>query len=264
MTDPARGADPTGDGVRVADDDGVRTVTLDRPARLNAFTASSYRALASALDAAGADDTVRVVELVGAGRAFSSGVDLDALADAADQDEFRDAFAVLLRALTEFPKPLVAGVRGAAVGFGTTLLLHADVVLVADDARLRMPFAALGTAPEAASSVLLPAVVGPQRAAELLFTSRWIDASEAVRSGLAARRCATGDLPAELRSLTREIAAQPPAAVAAAKRLLRSGRAELVRAALQREDDAARALRSELGPLSRARAATSKRGVTDR
>ena len=250
-------ADPAADGVSVCgvtvvDDDGVRTVMLDRPARLNAFTAASYRALAAALEAAVRDETIRVVELVGAGRAFSSGVDLDALAGTADPDEYREAFAVLLETLIVFPKPLVAGVHGAAVGFGATILLHADVVLVADDARLRLPFTALGTAPEAGSSVLLPALVGPQRAAELLLTSRWIDAAEAVASGLAARRCAGADLRSELRQLAREIAARPPEAVAAARRLLRSGRAELVRAALEREDDAARELRAELGPLSRA------------
>ena len=89
---------------------------------------------------------------MGAGRAFSSGVDLDALA-AADTVEYADALAVLLPALTELPKPLLAGVHGAAVGFGSTILLHADVVVVADDARLRLPFAQFGTVPEAASSL---------------------------------------------------------------------------------------------------------------
>lgn len=155
-----------------SDENGVRTLVFNRPARLNAFTAASYRMLAAALNEAADDDSVRVVELVGAGRAFSSGVDLDALA-AADTDEYADAFAVLLPALTEFPKPLLAGVHGAAVGFGTTILLHADVVVVADDARLRLPFAQLGTVPEAASSVLLPAQVGLQRATELVLTGRW-------------------------------------------------------------------------------------------
>jgi enoyl-CoA hydratase/carnithine racemase len=246
--------------VVVADDDGVRTVTLDRPARLNAFTAASYRALAAALVTAAQDEAIRVVELVGAGRAFSSGVDLDALAGTADPEEYPDSFAGLLAALIAFPKPLVAGVHGPAVGFGATILLHADVVLVADDARLRLPFTALGTAPEAGSSVLLPLLVGPQRAAEWILTSRWIDADEAVRSGLAARRCTGADLRSELRLVARQIAAQPPEAVAAARRLLRSGRAELVRAALGREDDAARELRVQLGTLSRPRAADGGEG----
>jgi enoyl-CoA hydratase/carnithine racemase len=239
------------DGIGVADHERVRTLTLCRPSRLNAFTSASYSALAAALTAAASDHEVRVVELVGAGRAFSSGVDLDALAAAADPAEYRDSFALLLQELSAFPKPLLAGVHGAAVGFGMTILLHADVVVVADDARLRAPFAALGMAPEAASSVLLPALVGPQQAAELLFTGRWITAEEAVKLGLAARRCAPGDLRRELRALARQIAVHPPEAIAAAKRLLRSGRAEQAEAALGREDMESSALRAGRGPLGR-------------
>ncbi len=244
--------DGPGRGTEVdrSDENGVRTLVFNRPARLNAFTAASYRMLAAALNEAADDDSVRVVELVGAGRAFSSGVDLDALA-AADTDEYADAFAVLLPALTEFPKPLLAGVHGAAVGFGTTILLHADVVVVADDARLRLPFAQLGTVPEAASSVLLPAQVGLQRATELILTGRWMDAAEAVRLGLALRRCAPEDLRPELRAIANQIARHPPAVVMAAKRLLRTGRAELIRDALARENEAARSLSMTFGPLTR-------------
>jgi enoyl-CoA hydratase/carnithine racemase len=247
----ADGAGVVTDGVGVADHEGIRTITLCRPSRLNAFTSRSYRALAAALSSASSDDAVRVVGLVGAGRAFCSGVDLDAFAAAADADEYSDSFALLLRELTAFPKPLLAGVHGAAVGFGMTILLHADVVIVADDARLRAPFAPLGTTPEAASSILLPALIGPQRAAELLFTARWIDAEEAVQLGLAARRCAPDELRRELMVLAGQIAAHPPAAVAAAKRLLRTGRADQTEAALHREDVTARALRAGRGPLGR-------------
>lgn len=187
------------DGIGVADHETVRTLTLCRPSRLNAFTSASYRALAAALSAAARDHEVRVVELVGAGRAFSSGVDLDALAAAADPAEYRDSFALLLRELSAFPKPLLAGVHGAAVGFGMTILLHADVVVVADDAR----------------------------------------------------RCAPGNLRRELRALARQIAVHPPDAIAAAKRLLRSGRAEQAEAALRREDMESRALRAGRSPLGR-------------
>ncbi len=89
--------------------------------------------------------------------------------------QLSQTFDVLIEALAAFGKPLVAAVHGPAVGFGATILLHCDIVLVADDTRMRFPFSSLSTAPEAASSALLPAIVGPQRAAELLFTSRWID-----------------------------------------------------------------------------------------
>ncbi len=146
-------------------------------------------------------------------------------------------------------KPLVAAVQGPAVGFGATLLLHCDLVLVANDARLRFPFTFLQTSPEAASSVLLPLLAGPQRAAELLFTSRWVDSAEAVDLGLALRRCPPDRLGAEAITLADAVAAQPPVAVAAAKRLLRSGRADAVRAALARERNEAHRLSEALGPM---------------
>jgi enoyl-CoA hydratase/carnithine racemase len=241
-----------GDPVLTADEGTVRVLTLNRPARLNAFTAASYRALAAALDAAGRAPEVRVVLLLGAGRGFSSGVDLDAIpTDGDPSSELSETFDELLESLLVFSKPLIAGVHGAAVGFGATILLHCDVVLVADDSRIRMPFTALGTAPEAGSSLLLPDLIGLPAAAELLFTSRWLEGAEAVRLGLAARCCSAAVLPDEARSLARAIAEQPPAAVAAAKRLIRSGRRDAVQAALRREREAARSLSAALGPIRR-------------
>jgi enoyl-CoA hydratase/carnithine racemase len=124
--------------VITADEGWLRVITLNRPERLNAFSADSYRSLAAALDAAGQDAGVRVALLVGAGRAFSSGVDLDALAAAATSREFADTFDLLIDSLIAFPRPLIAAVHGVAVGFGATILLHCDIVLVADNARLRM------------------------------------------------------------------------------------------------------------------------------
>jgi enoyl-CoA hydratase/carnithine racemase len=220
---------------------GIRVLTLNRPERLNSFTAEGYRLLAAALREAAADETVRVVLLRGAGRAFSSGVDLDALAGT-PLDEMRPRFAALLGALIDLPQPLVAAVQGPAVGFGMTILLHADVVLVADDARFRAPFTALGTAPEAASSVLLPAVVGTQRAADIILTGRWVPAEEAVAIGLAARVVPRAELEDAGRAVTGEMAAAGRAVLVAGKALLRAGRAEAARDALVREDTAARAL----------------------
>ncbi|HEY3811161.1 MAG TPA: enoyl-CoA hydratase/isomerase family protein, partial [Acidimicrobiales bacterium] len=146
-----------GDVVLTADEGAVRVLTLNRPARLNAFTAASYRSLAESLDAADEAPAVRVVVLVGAGRGFSSGVDLDAIpTDGDSSSELSETFDGLLESLLRFSKPLIAGVHGVAVGFGATVLLHCDVVLVAEDSRIRMPFTVLGTAPEAGSSLLLP------------------------------------------------------------------------------------------------------------
>jgi enoyl-CoA hydratase/carnithine racemase len=232
--------------VVVTDDGAVRTVTLNRPHRLNAFTAATYRALADALAAAGTDVGVAVVVLLGAGRSFSSGVDLEALAAAEDAGDLRSEFDTLVCTLAGFPKPLLAAVQGSAVGFGMTLLLHADVVLAADDARFRPPFTALGTAPEAASSWLLPRLVGYQRAAELLFTSRWVSAAEAVDLHLVARRCPPDRLNSEVTAAAQEIAALPTAAVQAAKRLLRADWPRGVRDALDREYAAAAELAAVL------------------
>jgi len=236
--------------VLVSDHAAVRTLTLNRPSRLNAFTADSYRSLARLLVEADGDALIRVVLLRGAGRAFSSGVDLHALHERPEAGgELGETFDELLDVLVSLQKPLVGAVHGAAVGFGATILLHCDLVLVADDARLRFPFTSLHTAPEAGSSLLLPSLAGPQRAAELLFTSRWIDAPDAVEAGIALRRCAPERLAAEAMELATTVAAQPPDAVAAAKRLLRAGRSDAVRAAMDRERVEARRLGELLGPI---------------
>ncbi len=238
------------DPVRREDQGPVRILTLNRPERRNAFTADSYRALARLLAEADGDPGVGVVLLCGAGPAFSSGVDLAALSAGPDAGAaLAESFDQLIEALSSLARPLLAAVQGPAVGFGATILLHCDLVVVADDARLRFPFTSLGTSPEAASSVLLPAVVGVQRAAELLYTSRWIDSTEAVAIGLALRRCASQRLLTETLELAGAVAGQPQAAVAAAKRLLRAGRTEIVRGALQRERIEAHRLAEELGRL---------------
>jgi enoyl-CoA hydratase/carnithine racemase len=239
------------DQLVLATDDGpVRTLTLNRPTRLNAFTSASYRRLAQLLHEAGENPDVLVVILRGQGRAFCSGVDLEELgAEVAEgAQRLGETFDALVKELLSFAKPLVAAVHGPAVGFGATILLHCDVVLVADDARLRFPFTSLSTAPEAGSSALLPAIVGPQRAAELLFTSRWIDASEAVSYGLALTRCPREQLGAEVGSLAERIAQQPAAAVASSKRLLRVDRMQMVSAASRRERAEASWLSSTFGP----------------
>jgi enoyl-CoA hydratase/carnithine racemase len=189
-----------------------------------------------------------VVLLRGEGRAFSSGVDLEELSGGQEGGlALRDTFDALLEVLVDLPKPLIAAVHGPAVGFGATILLHCDLVLVADDTRLRFPFTSLRTAPEAGSSALLPATVGPQRAAELLFTSRWMGAEEAVDIGLALARCPRDQLDTEARGLAERVAQQPAAAVESVKRLLRAGRADAVRAASARERGEAQRLAEALG-----------------
>jgi enoyl-CoA hydratase/carnithine racemase len=240
---------PPSDRLVLAEDVGaVRTITFNRPTRLNAFTAASYARLSTLLREAAVDDDVRVVLLRGEGRAFSSGVDLEELSGGDEGNlALRDNFDQLIAVLVDHPKPLIAAVHGPAVGFGATMLLHCDLVLVADDARLRFPFTSLRTAPEAGSSALLPAAVGPQRAAELLFTSRWIGAEEAVDIGLALACYPREQLQGQARGLAERIAQQPAAAVESVKRLLRTERAEMVRDASARERAEAQRLGVALG-----------------
>jgi enoyl-CoA hydratase/carnithine racemase len=233
--------------VLVQDAGRVRTVTLNRPERVNAFTATSYRRLARVLNEADGAGEVSVVLMEGAGGGFSSGVDLASAS--VEGEALGENFDHLIESLIRFSKPLLAAVHGAAVGFGTTLLLHCDLVLVADTARLRFPFTALGTTPEAASSVLLPQIVGLQRAADLLLTSRWITGSEAAQMGLAARCCPEASLHSEALATAQALTELPDAALATAKRLVRAGAAAVTRDALGRERAEAGALHDALGPM---------------
>lgn len=227
-------------------------LTFNNPSRLNAFDAAGFRAFTKALDDAASDDAVAVVIVEGAGKAFSSGVDLRALAEPdTDNADFGHAFAPLIVALVEFPKPLIAAVHGAAVGIGLTMLLYCDLVYVAEDARLRAPFTSLGTAPEAASSWLLPKVIGTQRAAELILSARWLSGVEAADYGLAhvpyrPKRFTSvlGRAPSRLPP-TSDRQSLPPNDCS-----VTDGRTKLA-LPVQREDDAARELIRELGSFAR-------------
>jgi enoyl-CoA hydratase/carnithine racemase len=143
-----------------------------------------------------------------------------------------------------------ATVHGVAVGIGFTIQLHCDVVLLADNARLRAPFTQLGTAPEAGSSWLRPRAIGAQRAAELILTSRWLTAAEAVEWGLAAQSCPPDALHRRVSEVAHEIAAHSTEATQAAERLLREGRTQAVRTALERERDTASALQERLSSIA--------------
>jgi enoyl-CoA hydratase/carnithine racemase len=226
------------DVVRVDDHGPVRVLTLDRPEALNAFDSRLYRATGAALTAARDDDGVKVVVLTGAGRAFSAGQDLEEMARLAAGEPIESGFPVLLAALESFDKPLVAAVNGPAVGIGFTMLPHCDLVLAAEDARFRTPFAEMGVPPEAASSVLFPARMGWQRAAEVLFTSPWLSAAEAVECGIALRVVPAASLLVEALALAARIATAPLPALRAIKATMLAGRADAVTAARAREEEA--------------------------
>jgi enoyl-CoA hydratase/carnithine racemase len=225
--------------IRVDHTEHVQVVTLDRPERKNAFDQSLYVGLAAALHDASTAPDVHCVMITGAGSAFSSGQDLDEMAALARGETMgSNGFSDLLNALETFQKPLIAAVNGAAVGIGMTMLLHCDIVVVAESVRMRVPFSELGVPPEAGSSALLADRIGWQRAAEVLFTSRWIDAPTAVEFGLALRIVADDQLISETLTLAKLIAHQSPDATSTAKRLLLEARGDRAQAARQRESDA--------------------------
>lgn len=206
--------------ITVESRDAVRLVRIARPEKKNALTEQMYVALHEALVAARDDASVRVVVLGGAPGVFTAGNDLgDFLQHPPTNDEspvFR-----FLQALVEFPKPLVAGVDGPAVGIGTTLLLHCDLVVATPRAKFALPFAKLALVPEAASSLLLPLVAGYQRAAEWLLLGEPFGGEEAYRAGLVNRLVGPEELDQVVMSLAAALAALPPEAVQLSKYLLR-------------------------------------------
>ena len=215
--------------------DRVRLVTLNRPDQLNAFTGEQYARLSELLNRVRDDDTAWAVVITGAGRAFSAGDDLSLFEDAELARRASEAFDELLESLLSFDKPLIAAVNGLAIGFGATFLLHFDAVLASTEARLRYPFSQMGVAPEAASSVLLPRLVGPQRASELLFAAEWIDAQRALELGLFSQLLAPDALIEGALDLAASFCDGPLPALRAAKQLLYHDRREAVLAAHARE-----------------------------
>jgi len=235
--------------VSVEDHDAVRVLFLDRPSKLNAFTAEGYRALRSQLDTAASDPSVSVCVLTGRGRAFSAGVDLNEMSRPGGSAELGVDFDPLLDCLAGFPKPLVAAVNGLAVGFGATILLHCDLVVVDQNAEIRMPFVALGTCAEAGSSWLLPLRVGPQRASWMMLSGSPLSAGEAVDIGFAVASAPAGHALAEGLAVAGALARHSVEALTANKALLREGYAERISEVWQREKAAMAAMAQKLGPI---------------
>lgn len=213
----------------------VRVITLNRPEMKNAFNDAQYDAVRDALADAMDDDSVACVVITGAGGAFSAGQDLSELAARPKyDDDAPHGFPPFVDQLMTFYKPLVAAVDGVAVGVGVTMLLHCDLVLVGPKARLRAPFVSLGISTEAGSSVLFPPVMGYQNTAAMLFRSAWVDADEAVRTGLAWRKA--DDALAAALEVAGEIAQMPRVSLVANKKVLLDARRDAVMRARQAED----------------------------
>ena len=230
---------------------GVRVIAFNRPEVRNAFDTAMYQEVTAALRASDTDEEVGAVVLTGRGSAFTSGQDLAEMAAIASGTAVEGAgqgFMGLLDCLVDLSVPLLAAVNGVAVGLGFTLLPHCNLVLVDAGARLRVPFAELGVPPEAASSVLFPALMGWQRAAQVLLTSDWVGARELVELGLALQVCDEGTVLDETVALAARIAAHPRAATRASASLLRAARRDAVLEANRREQTAfARLLGTAVG-----------------
>jgi enoyl-CoA hydratase/carnithine racemase len=209
------------DQILVSRADGICEVQLNRPDKRNALTLAMYGAIIDALNEARADDSVRVVLISGAGASFTAGNDLNDFISQGDFTENNNAIR-FLSTLRSFRKVLIAAVHGQTVGIGVTMLLHCDLVVAGRGAQMCMPFVKLGLVPEAGSSLLLPRLVGHQRAAELLLLGRPFDAAEALSMGIVNRVTEDAVLMDEARKLARAVAQQPPGALLATKRLLRS------------------------------------------
>jgi enoyl-CoA hydratase/carnithine racemase len=212
----------------------VGVVTMQRADKKNAFNDAMYRATTDALQRAQADAELHVLLITGVNDAFCAGQDIGEMASA-DADH---GFPAFMKTLIDCDKPIVTAVNGVGVGLGLTMLLHTDINYIAAGARLRVPFVTLGVVPEAASSYLLPIVAGQQRAAELLFTARWIDAEESVALGICFAVIPRERLFDVALAKAEEIAANPPQAVQHTKRLMRVWRRDRIAAARQREDEA--------------------------
>jgi enoyl-CoA hydratase/carnithine racemase len=239
-------------------EDGIATITLHRPEKLNAYTTLMGDEVCAAFDRARDDASVRALILTGAGRGFCAGVDLDHLrahregrnaaggrAPRLGEERFLKSLPL---ELVEWPKPVIAAVNGPAIGVGVTMILPCDVRLAADTAKLGLTFAKLGILPGLGSTHLLPRLVGMGRALELVLSARVIPAAEAAAIGLVNRAVPADRLLDEARSLARAMGECPPAVLAAAKRALRFGAGATLEQAMRNEEAQSARLREAAEP----------------
>jgi enoyl-CoA hydratase/carnithine racemase len=209
--------------IKTAVIDGVATIEIARPEKKNAITGAMYTALANAFDAAREDAAVRAILLTGQPGIFTSGNDIEDFVQRPASLEQAPSFA-FMKALMNCDKPVVAAVTGAAIGIGTTMLLHCDFVYVSDEARLAMPFVGLGVVPEFGSSLIVPQLMGNARAAEKLLLGEPFTAAEAVECGIANAVLPADEVVRHARRVAERFNALPPRAVRETKRLLRRAR----------------------------------------
>ena len=221
----------------------ILIISFNRPDKLNAITRSMYAGLSQSLNDAAGDFGIRCVVITSEGDHFTSGNDIGDFMSNPPTESDSDV-ARFLGAILEFPKPLLAAVKGNAIGVGTTMLLHCDVVIASPDTCFSMPFTSLGLVPEAGSSMLFPNLVGYQRAAQIFMTGEPFSAEQAQEMGLVAT--VSEDSLAEAMRIAKKIAAQPPQAIINTKALMKAGKHDAVAAVMRAEFEIfALALQSE-------------------
>jgi enoyl-CoA hydratase/carnithine racemase len=220
--------------IKTATFNGVATIEIARPEKKNALTMVMYTAMAEALRAAQADGAVRAVLITGQPGVFTSGNDLEDFMQRPPQGMDSPVFQFML-ALLECEKPVIAAVTGAAIGIGTTMLLHCDFAYVSDEARLAMPFVGLGLVPEYGSSLLVSQLMGHAKAAEKLLLGDPFTGADAVECGIANAVLPTSEVVSHARRIAERFNALPPGAVRDTKRLMRSPQREQVRAVIANE-----------------------------
>ena len=221
--------------IRCATVNGVATIEIARPEKKNALTVEMYQAMADAIAAAGEDAAVRALLITGQPGIFTSGNDLQDFLNRPRPHIDESPVFRFMRALIACDKPVVAAVTGAAIGIGTTMLLHCDLVYVSDEARLAMPFASLGLVPEFASSVLVPRLMGGRRAAEKLLLGDPFTGQTAVECGIANAVLPAAEVLPHARRVAERFNALPPSAVRETKRLLREPDRAAILDAVKRE-----------------------------
>ena len=220
--------------IKVCKDRGVLKIGIQRPEKLNAFTLSMYEAMTEALTEAARDPQIRVVLIHGTETCFSSGNDLHDFAQNPPDGENSPVFR-FLQSLSQLEKPIIAMVSGPAIGIGTTLLLHCDLVYVDETVKLKLPFVPLGLCPEAASSYLLPRLVGYLQASEMLLLGETIKADRALQLGLVNCVFPSEELSDRVMEKAYQLAALPPRAVCLTKSLLKESHARSVADVMSKE-----------------------------
>lgn len=212
----------------------ILKLTINRPEKKNALTQAMYTAMVQAMETVDNDPQLRALYITGAGNVFTSGNDvLDFAGGSINMEE--SPVAKFLMALGTIQKPMVATVNGLAIGIGTTLLLHCDLAYAGESAQFQMPFVNLGLCPEAGSSYLLPKTMGYTRASELLLLGEKFSAKKAYDYGILCDVFPDAELQEQAWAKALQLAAQPPAAVRLAKRLIKQGEADTLREVMMRE-----------------------------